>query len=112
MGLSELQWRVQKAQRSEKTPEQWKNLPMEDGEIAMAIRDYARGMSFTHGLRTPAEKLLVQIADRQWDLLEAQTTQSEYLRKINNVVQLIGVLIILSLIGSCLLALLGGGSLF
>lgn len=112
MSLNDIEYQVRKVRRSKKTPEQWQNLPLQDGDIAQSIRDYARGMGFTRELRTPAEKLLLQIADRQWDILEAQTAQSEYLKRINDIVQLIGLLILLSLIAGCLLAVLGGSSFF
>ena len=45
-------------------------------------------------------------------MLEVQEEQSNYLKTISTVAQLIGVLIVLSMIASCLLMFLGGRSLF
>jgi len=112
MSLRNIKYQVRKVRSNKKTPEQWRNLPMQVDEIAVRIRDYARGMEFARDVKLPAEKLLLGICDRQWDLLEIQEEQAEYLRKINSVVTLIGVLIVLSIIGSCLLILFGGRAVF
>lgn len=104
MSLTEIEYIVRSRRKSEKVPEDLRDLPLPDTKIALLIQDHAQGSSAA----AHPERLLMGIFDRQRILFEQQKTQEQYLKRINTVVQLWGVLLILGIIGWCLFALLGG----
>jgi hypothetical protein len=104
--------RMVEYRRKKKVSPEMRNLPISDREIAQAVLDYACAVQPKAMVETMTEQqLLCAILDWQSRLLSEQERQTQLLRGINTVVQIWGVLLILSIIAGCVLMLLGSASL-